>query len=227
MSRTRILFAHNHPAFRDGLTRILESKHGFEVVCACDGSKAVQLMRELQVQPDILLIYTTLWHNLPWNALRAELAAVSATRAIVLTAVGDRNEIEEVFQRGARGIVNIGETMEVLIKALRAVMAGKYWVLRESLSNVADVEPLLQRMREKREQRLASLTGLELDVVSAVSSGFSNKEIAEKMRISEEGVKDHLASIFEKLGIRTRLDCACAYDESIKDRSDKDRHHLE
>ena len=113
------------------------------------------------------------------------------------------------LQLGARGIVLKDSATQLLLKAIQTVMAGEYWVGRESVSNLVQyLRTLMQSSHDEARQRKFGLTPRELEIVSAVVAGFSNKEIAEYFKISEDTVKHHLSNIFDKLGVSTRLELA-------------------
>ena len=96
-----------------------------------------------------------------------------------------------------------------LLKAIHTVMAGEYWVGRESVSNLVQyLRTLVQSSQTRHGRRNSALTPRELEIVSAVVAGYSNKEIAEYFKISEDTVKHHLSNIFDKLGVSTRLELA-------------------
>lgn len=210
MRRTRILIADDHAIFRDGLKRLLESEPDFEIVAeARDGEEAAELVRS--VEPDVLLLDLSMPRSPGLETLR-ELATSTIplpVRTILLTAGIETDEIIEALQLGARGVVLKESATELLFKAIRAVMAGEHWVGRERVSDLVHVlRKLTAPADEKSRPRSFGLTGRELEVVTAVVAGFSNKEIAEKLSISENTVKHHLTAIFDKVGASNRLELA-------------------
>jgi two-component system, NarL family, nitrate/nitrite response regulator NarL len=98
---------------------------------------------------------------------------------------------------------------QLLFKAIKTVMAGEYWVGRERVSNLVQYwRKLMQPTHDEACQNKFRLTPRELEIVSAVVAGHSNKEITAPFKISEDTVKHHLSNIFDKLGVATRLELA-------------------
>lgn len=218
----RIVIADDHPIFRDGLRRLLEAESNLKVIGeACDGAEAVKLARQLK--PDILLLDLAMPRHPGLEALRdlsngsassqssasSPGSASNPVRVILLTAAAEKNQIVEALQLGARGVVLKDSATQLLLKAIQTVMAGEYWVGRESVSNLVQyLRTLVQSSGEEARQRKFGLTPRELEIVSTVVAGYSNKEIAEYFKISEDTVKHHLSNIFDKLGVSTRLELA-------------------
>ena len=206
----RIVIADDHPIFRDGLRRLLETEADLKVIGeACDGAEAVKLARQLK--PDILLLDLAMPRQHGLEALR-EMSTSSnqgSVRIILLTAAAEKKQIVEALQLGARGVVLKDSATQLLLKSIYTVMSGEYWVGRESVSNLVQyLRNLMQSSGEEARQRKFGLTPRELEIVSAVVAGYSNKEIAEYFKISEDTVKHHLSNIFDKLGVSTRLELA-------------------
>ncbi|MBV9574162.1 MAG: response regulator transcription factor [Acidobacteriales bacterium] len=206
----RIVIADDHPIFRDGLRRLLESEANVKVIGeACDGAEAVKLARQLK--PDILLLDLAMPRHPGLEALREMNSAAGGNpvRVILLTAAAEKNQIVEALQLGARGVVLKDSATQLLLKAIQTVVAGEYWVGRESVSNLVQyLKNLVQSSGDEARQKKFGLTPRELEIVSTVVAGYSNKEIAEYFKISEDTVKHHLSNIFDKLGVSTRLELA-------------------
>ena len=205
---TRIVIADDHPIFRDGLKRLLESEREFKVVGeACEGIDAVTLVQQLK--PDVLLLDLAMPRRAGLDALREMGNEPVSPRVILLTAAAEKHQIVEALQLGARGVVLKDSATQILLKSIRAVMSGEYWVGRESVSNLVQyLRNLVDSSVNDPRKKKYGLTPRELEVISAVVAGFANKEIAQHFKISEDTVKHHLSNIFDKLGVSTRLELA-------------------
>ena len=208
----RIVIADDHPIFRDGLRRLLEAEPDLKVLGeASDGAEAVRMARQLK--PDILLLDLAMPKHPGLEALRdlstGSGANATPVRVILLTAAAEKSQIVEALQLGARGVVLKDSATQLLLKAIHTVMSGEYWVGRESVSNLVQyLRTLVQSSSDEARQKKFGLTPRELEIVAAVVAGYSNKEIAEYFKISEDTVKHHLSNIFDKLGVSTRLELA-------------------
>jgi len=205
----RIVIADDHPIFRDGLRRLLEAEPGLKVIGeASDGNDAVKLARQLK--PDVMLLDLAMPRQPGLEALRdLSIGGANGVKVILLTAAAEKHQIVEALQLGARGVVLKDSATQLLLKSIHTVMAGEYWVGREAVSNLVQyLRMQMQASNEESRQKKFGLTPRELEIVSAVVAGYSNKEIAEYSKISEDTVKHHLSNIFDKLGVSTRLELA-------------------
>ncbi|MFN2387493.1 MAG: response regulator [Thermoanaerobaculia bacterium] len=203
----RILIADDHPIVRDGLRRLLETEPDFQVVGqAADGREAVKLVRD--VQPDVLLLDLSM-PRLPGLEVLRELSdSAASVRTILLAAAIEKEQIIEALQMGARGVVLKESATQLLFKGIRTVMAGQYWVGREKVSDlVAALRGLVASGGEKPDKNFG-LTRRELEIVSTIVAGYTNRDIAQKFSLSEDTVKHHLTHIFDKLGVSSRLELA-------------------
>lgn len=195
----RIIIADDHAIFRDGLRRLLASEKGFTVVAeAADGKEAVRLTRELN--PDILLLDLAMPRVPGMEALRELAQAKLPVYVILLTAAIQPFEVTGALQLGARGVVLKSSPPELLLRSIRAVADGQHWVEGEVLTDWARIA--------RRPSGVGGLTSREIEIISAIQTGNTNREIATKLSISEETVKRHLSNIFGKLGVSSRLELA-------------------
>jgi len=213
-SKIRIVVADDHPIFRDGLCKLLALEEDFEVVAqAQDGRQVLDVLQ--QYEPDILLLDLKMPGLDGLATLQRLQSAKNKTRVIVLTASDDKNEFVQAMKLGTSGIVLKQTATELLIKSIRKVHAGEIWldshttaaVIRQFVSG--DETPLVpQPASAPRERERSPLSQREREIVALVAQGFKNKEMAEKMFISEQTVKNHLHNIFDKLGVSDRLELA-------------------
>jgi DNA-binding NarL/FixJ family response regulator len=201
----RILIADDHPIFREGLRRLLETEPGFTVVGeASDGVEAMERIHELK--PDILLLDLLMQRMDGIGVLRALAAEGHETRVIVLTAGIERPALVTAVQLGARGVLLKDAATPLLYKCIDRVVSGEYWLGRESVGDL--VGALQQTAPTAAPARGVRLTPRERDVVRAVVDGASNKDIAAQFGVSPQTVKNHLSVIFDKLGVSSRLELA-------------------
>jgi two-component system nitrate/nitrite response regulator NarL len=178
----RIVIADDHPIFRDGLKRLLETEPDFLVAGeATDGVEAMDMARALA--PDVLLLDIAM----PRMGGIESLSAMQGlpTRVIVLTAAISEAATVRALQLGAHGVVLKETATRYLLDGIRRVVAGRY-VLGEGV--VEDVVAAISRVEDDREARRFNLTHRERDIVTAIVAGQSNKDIADQLRISTQTV---------------------------------------
>src|SRR6185436_10103269 len=214
-SKIRIVVADDHPIFRDGLCKLLALEEDFEVVAqASDGREVLDVLQ--QHDPDILLLDLKMPGLDGLGTLQRLQQARNKTRVIVLTASDDKNEFVQAMKLGTSGIVLKQTATELLIKSIRKVHAGEIWldshttaaVIRQFVAAEETPPPPPPTMPAQRDRERSPLSQREREIVALVAQGFKNKEMAEKMFISEQTVKNHLHNIFDKLGVSDRLELA-------------------
>jgi two-component system, NarL family, nitrate/nitrite response regulator NarL len=202
----RIFIISEYAVARDGLRLLLQEQADFRVVgVASDCVSATRPAR--QRRPDILLLELATAVLPDGSAVHKLATNCAPARLMVLAPRLERSAISDALQLGVHGVVLKEVPVEVLFRSIRAVAAGQYWVGREI---VAD---LVQSLRAigggavpAPKRRTFGLTARELEIVSALIGGGANKEIARRCGISEKTVKHHLTSIFDKLGLSSRLE---------------------
>jgi DNA-binding NarL/FixJ family response regulator len=208
----RIVIADDHPIVRDGLKKLLLLEDDFEIVGeAGDGREVLSKVQE--VDPDVLLLDLRMPNLDGLAALQALQQTNKRTRVIVLTASEDKNEFVQAMKLGCSGIVLKQTAPELIVKSIRKVNSGEIWldshttaaVMRQFSTNLDGSSS--QGGNGKGRER-SPLSTREREIVALVAQGYKNKEMAEKMFISEQTVKNHLHNIFDKLGVSDRLELA-------------------
>jgi DNA-binding NarL/FixJ family response regulator len=209
----RVLIADDQNLFRDGIAKLLSTQAGIEVAACADTAPAtVEAIRKLR--PDVALVG---WPASSVNSHKV-FAAIQEfklqTRIILLISDDMKEDFLDAVRQGCCGIVPKQTSTELLVKSIRKVHAGEFWLDRTSTAEV------IRRLAKKgagnantgsrlglREQG-GALSAREREIVILVAQGFKNKEMAERMFISEQTVKNHLHNIFDKLGVSDRLELA-------------------
>ncbi|HEX4308861.1 MAG TPA: response regulator transcription factor, partial [Acidobacteriaceae bacterium] len=151
-SSIRLVIADDHPLFRDGLRRLLQSEPGYEVVGeASDGDLLVDLVRK--TKPDILLLDLSMPRQDGMEVLRELSASRLPVRTLLLTASIEKQQIVQALKLGAYGVIMKESTTQRLFDSIQCVMAGQYWVGRESVSDLVralrTVSPVNESVRSR------------------------------------------------------------------------------
>ena len=210
----RVLIADDHPIVRDGLKKLLTLEEDFQVVGeASDGCEVLDKVQELD--PDVLLLDLRMPNLDGLSALQALQQTNKRTRVIILTASEDKNEFVQAMKLGCSGIVLKQTAPELIVKSIRKVHSGEIWldshttaaVMRQFSTGLEGAGSAPGGAPGKGRER-SPLSAREREIVALVAQGYKNKEMAEKMFISEQTVKNHLHNIFDKLGVSDRLELA-------------------
>jgi DNA-binding NarL/FixJ family response regulator len=205
----RVLIADDHPIVRDGLAKLLSLEEDVIVVGeASDGCEVLDKVQELD--PDVLLLDLRMPNLDGLSALQALQQTNKRTRVIILTASEDKNEFVQAMKLGCSGIVLKQTAPELIVKSIRKVHGGEIWLDSHTTAAVmrqfaapGEIGGGSGKSRER-----SPLSQREREIVQLVAQGYKNKEMAEKMFISEQTVKNHLHNIFDKLGVSDRLELA-------------------
>lgn len=206
----RVVLADDHPIVRDGLRKLLSLEDDIEVVGeASDGREVVQVVQE--TNPDVLILDLRMPYMDGLATLQALQQIDRKVRVIVLTASEDKNEFVQAMKLGCSGIVLKQTAPELIVKSIRKVHSGEIWldshttaaVMRQFAAPTDAISGAPSKGRER-----SPLSQREREIVGLVAQGYKNREMAEKMFISEQTVKNHLHNIFDKLGVSDRLELA-------------------
>ncbi len=197
----RLVLADDHQFILDGLESLFRLEEEFEVVARCTrGEEILQAVREHR--PDILILDIRMPCKDGLTIAREIRAEGLPTRIVLLTAELDEDQFLEAVRLGVRGIVLKEMAPRLLVECINEVQRGGQWLERNSTQLA--LAKVLKRADDARETA-ALLTARELELVRMIARGLRNKEIADRLFISEGTVKVHLHNIYEKLGIDGRL----------------------
>ena len=207
VARTRIVIADEHPLFREGLRRVIGAEPDMQIVGeATDSRMAVAVTQALS--PDLLLFDVSMSGMSGVEAVRELSYAAPRTCVLLLSAgVADR-DLCEALRYGVRGLVLKTSTTELILKAIRRVVAGEYWFSRDLVGSLARALAAATAVSSPAADKRARLTAREHDVVQLLADGMANKEIAKRLSVSEDTVKHHLTSAFSKTGTSSRVELA-------------------
>lgn len=197
--------ADDHAIFRDGLRKLLADAEEIQIVGeASNGVECIKMLAKLK--PDILLLDLRMPEKDGLGVLEEVNFDSTPTRVIVLTAAEDDRDVVRAMRLGARGVVLKQSASDLLVKAIHKVFDGEIWLDNRMTAEVIDAFKKSAEAGQRREKPL--LSDREKEIVQLVAQGFRNREIGEKLFISEQTVKNHLHNIFDKLGVSDRLELA-------------------
>lgn len=162
------------------------------------GTDAVSLVR--RTAPDVLLLDVPASRRVAVEILR-EIETVG-TRTVLLTHCVDAGQTLHALRLGVRGVVSRVASVETLLCCIRSVAQDRYWVHDGA---APDLSTALTLMASNGVLAVRNLTAREIDIVSRVAEGATNRQIAAECKLSLQTVKNHLSNIYEKLGVQNRI----------------------
>jgi DNA-binding NarL/FixJ family response regulator len=209
----RVLVADGHPIVLEGLRSALGHQPGIQVVGeASDGMEAIE--KTVDLDPDVVLMELKLPRVDGLTVLRSIQARASRSKVILFSSSENKEEFVEAMKIGCRGIISKSASISLIEKSIQKVHAGEIWldshttaaVIRQ-FSSPSDF-PAVHASNGKSTRERAQLSQREREIIILIAQGYKNKEIAEKMFITEQTVKNHLHNVFDKLGVSDRLELA-------------------
>lgn len=190
-----ILIADDHQIVRTGLSNVIDYEDGLTVAgVAEDGQKAVRLAATLR--PDIIIMDLAMPVMDGVEALKKIPDVSPKTRVLVLTSYGTPDELIRAHQAGAAGILMKSASNREIIEAVHRIAAGET-VFPPDIARILDAPPSEPDLSDRQR-----------DILESVARGFSNQDIANQFGISLAGVKKHLSTIFNRLGVANRAEAA-------------------
>ena len=209
----RVLIADSHPVVREGLAVILATEPSLTIVGqAQDGVEALDLVNS--TDPDVMLMELSLPRLNGLGVLRSLAMRTSRVRVVLFTGSESKEDFVEAMKLGCAGILLKHSPASLIAKSIQKVHEGEIWldanttaaVIRQFAAPPDLTAPAQGTSKTPRDR--AQLSQREREIIVLIAQGYKNKEIAEKMFITEQTVKNHLHNIFDKLGVSDRLELA-------------------
>jgi two-component system, NarL family, response regulator len=195
--KIRILIVDDHPVVRTGLTSMLATQPGMDVVgSASSGEEALAMLTETET--DVILLDVRMPGMDGLSTLRALAKREAGPKAIVLTSFETDEDIYRAVQAGARGYLLKNSEQNEIVDAIRAVHGGRRHIPPRIAARLAD------RMTR------SNLTARELEILEMLAKGLTNKQIGIALGISDNTARNHVNSIIEKLEVADRTEAATA-----------------
>lgn len=194
----RLLVADDHALIRKGLVQLIEMEKDIKVISqASNGEEAYKLAKKFM--PDLILMDV----NMPvMNGIKAAKMLKEEkhpSKVLFLTIYNDREYLLEALKLGVEGYILKDAEYDDLIKAIRTIYNGGVYIHPSLMEEIDNID---------HENLKKGLTPREIEILKLISKGYSNKEIAQKLFLSEKTVKNHVYNIFKKLDVKDRTQAA-------------------
>ena len=199
-----IMIVDDHVVIRSGLRMLIEQNEQMRVI-AMAGNQAEALERAATNTPDVIILDLLLGDEDALNFLPELCHTSPKSRVLVLTGVQNPDAHRRAIRRGAMGIVLKEHAADQLLKAIKKVYDGEVWIERSMMGSMIQ-ELNKPAMVDPEVAKIESLTDREREVIALVGEGLKNKQVGERLFISETTVTHHLSSVFSKLDVSDRLE---------------------
>ncbi|ASU24256.1 DNA-binding response regulator [Vibrio qinghaiensis] len=204
MTRCRVMLVDDHPLMRRGINQLLSFEDDFEVVAeACNGSEAIALAHD--IEPDLILLDLNMKGMSGLDTLTALRADESTATIVILTVSDSALDIEAMVKAGADGYLLKDTEPDELVELLRQAATGVKAYSEFVTQYLAE--------RHTHEDLFETLTDRETQILKEVAKGYRNKQIADRLFISESTVKVHMKSLLKKLRVPSRTAATILYLE--------------
>lgn len=204
MEKVKVLIVDDHTVFCEALSSLLTIKGEVDVVgIASNAEDAFKKVKQLN--PDVVLMDIELKDSDGIQTTRIIKEKHPDTEVIILTMHTDEQYLLEAIQAGAKGYILKDFPSSLLLEAIKYVAEGKSLFDPTSSSRVLnELKLLLNKKRQLTEEKDSSLSKREVEILKLIAEGYTNKEIAQKLYLSEHTVRNHISNIFLKLNCNTR-----------------------
>lgn len=205
----RVMLVDDHQTMLWGLTKLIENEKPRMEVVATARTCEEALSKIGMLSPDVILLDLDLDGTSSLEILPT-LLLNSSSRVLIFTGERQQATLDLAVHRGARGILRKDASAEQVLKAIEKTAEGEIWLDRETLGRVFSgfMNPQTARKHDPETEKQASLTARELKIIQAIveSNGALNKSLAQRLFISDHTLRNHLTSIYQKLGVGNRLE---------------------
>lgn len=215
----RLLIADSQPIVLEGLRSVLAQYPHIQVVGeALDGVDAID--KAVQLEPDVILLDLRLPRVDGLTVLRSVQTRVTRAKVLLFATADNKDDFVEAMKLGCSGILLKEAATSLIEKSIQRVFAGEIWLDSNTTAAVirhfaspkefpaAHMGSNTTATNGKQTRERAQLSQREREIIVLIAQGYKNKEIAEKMFITEQTVKNHLHNVFDKLGVSDRLELA-------------------
>jgi DNA-binding NarL/FixJ family response regulator len=203
----RALLVDDHALFREGLVSLLAGQPDFTVIGEA-GSVQEAILMARDLRPDLVLMDFTLPDGTGLDATRAILTERPGTLIVFLTVHEEDDRLFAAIRSGAKGYLLKNVPVARLLSFLRGLEQGEAAITPKMTTRILDEFSRMEPTRGPVSDDLSALTERELDVLREISTGASNREIAQRLCISENTVKNHVSNILAKLNLQNRREAA-------------------
>lgn len=202
--KVRILVADRGGVFRIGLKKILSVEDDLRVVAQAEEAAQVEFLAK-KFKPEVLFVQAEIVSELPGDLLPRVRRAAPGSRVVVTAMALGEDEAERFVKAGASGVILKTVDPSLFAKCVRKVLEGEVWLPKRQVAKMAGLEAAGP---EQALRPADTLTRREKAIVSCLIQGWRNREIAQHLSITEQTVKNHLRTIYDKVGVSDRLELA-------------------
>jgi DNA-binding NarL/FixJ family response regulator len=217
----RVILADSQVIYRVGIRKIFALEDDIRVVAQADSLENLRFAIE-RYPSDIVLLEGSLLSSTT-NVIPDMLRAAPDVKLIVQAVASDENQTVELYRRGVRGVISRSISPDLLVRCVRRIAAGETWIDNKSVSWV--IEAYRSQAAALVNPRVQlRLSPKEISVITCITQGKRNKEIAGQLGTSEQVIKNYLRKIYDKLGVSDRLELAlyCLHNNIIQLAAEED-----
>jgi DNA-binding NarL/FixJ family response regulator len=217
----RVILADSQAIYRVGIRKIFALEDDLRVVAQADSLENLCAAVE-RFPTDVVLMDGSLLAGTA-NAIPDLLRIAPDVKLIVQAVAADENQTVELYRRGVRGIVSRAISPDLLVRCVRRISAGETWIDNQSVSWVIEAYRA-QAAALVNPRTQPKISPKEMSIITCITQGKRNKEIAFQLGTTEQVIKNYLRKIYDKLGVSDRLELAlyCLHNKIIKNESDED-----